>query len=245
MHLSRLKIREFRNLKDFEIRFSRYDESEDIEKKIEFKSHAVIGQNGSGKSNLIEALIIIFRDLDLNNPASLDYKMDYVIREHNIEIMAVVGRKPKIVIDGEKISAKELSDNANTYLPSHVFAYYSGRNERIEKLFTPHQVKFEKLLREGKDDLMRRLFYCRAGHSQLVLLACLLSEDKVFKKILNDLGVIELDSALFVIKQPHFLKSKTLNDEDIQKGDKRFWYARGTVVNNFLDKLWETCGGAH
>jgi recombinational DNA repair ATPase RecF len=48
----------------------------------EFNSHAVIGQNGTGKSNLLEAMITIFRDLDLNNAAALDYEMDYTVRGH-------------------------------------------------------------------------------------------------------------------------------------------------------------------
>jgi recombinational DNA repair ATPase RecF len=65
MHLSRLKIREFRNLRDFEITFTpSAKDSDGVER--DFKSHAVIGQNGSGKSNMIEAIVTIFRDLDLN-----------------------------------------------------------------------------------------------------------------------------------------------------------------------------------
>ena len=31
----------------------------------------------------------------------------------------------------------------------------------------------------------------------------------------------------------------TLEEDDIQNGDNRFWYARGTVVDEFLDKLWD------
>jgi len=46
-----------------------------------------------------------------------------------------------------------------------------------------------------------------------------------------------LESALFVLQQPHTLRS--LEAKDITEGDPRFWYARGTVVNEFLDKLWK------
>jgi recombinational DNA repair ATPase RecF len=49
MHLSRLKIREFRNLRDFEITFTPSAQDADGV-TLDFKSHAVIGQNGSGKS---------------------------------------------------------------------------------------------------------------------------------------------------------------------------------------------------
>ena len=76
MHLHRLKIAGFRNLRDFEIAF----DPGGTAPGERFNSHAVIGQNGSGKSNLLEALVTIFRDLDLNEPASLDYELDYTVR---------------------------------------------------------------------------------------------------------------------------------------------------------------------
>ncbi|WKV92993.1 AAA family ATPase [Halomonas sp. HAL1] len=84
---------------------------------------------------------------------------------------------------------------------------------------------------------MRRLFYCRGGHSQLVLLACLLSEDPVFKKLLGNLNIEAIESALFVLKKPY--SAKNLDESDIELGDSRFWYRRGTVVNGFLEKLWQ------
>lgn len=240
MHIERLKIKEFRNLKDFEIQFTQVvpaSEKADNE-PLEFNSHAVIGQNGSGKSNLLEAIITIFRDLDLNNAAALGYEMDYTLRGHNIRLTAVSGKKPKVIINGQRSSAGALAEHAREYLPSHVFAYYSGKNERIEQLFQAHQKRFTQLLRKGQDELMRRLFYCRGGHNQLVLLACLLSRDPLFVRLLKDLNILDLDSALFVLKQPHHLKQK-LEEVDLLNGDNRFWYARGTVVNEFLDKLWQ------
>lgn len=275
MHLRRIKIKAFRNLKDFEIEFATGAPDTHVEGGWRtFNSHAVIGANGSGKSNLIEAIITIFRDLDLNQVASLDYELDYSIRDHSINIKASASKRPSVFIDGERASAKRLSDEARTFLPSTVFVYYSGKNERVERLFQPHQRRFnqrmeitaeeylpEHLLtdltgeeqaqaiaehsrradrrreRLGEDQL-RRLFYCRGGHSQLVLLACFLSEDEAFTQLLKDLHIVELDSALFVLKQPHRLR-QDLNEKDILEGDNRFWYARGEVISEFLDKLWQ------
>jgi len=237
MHIHRLKIQNFRNLKDFEISFSEKAVLPDGEIK-ELKSHAIIGQNGSGKSNLLEAMITIFRDLDLNDAASLDYELEYEWSGHSIQVVGSNGKKPSVTIDGERSSATALSQHAKEYLPSHVFTYYSGKNERIEKLFQSHQRRFTQSLRKGHDDLIRRLFYCRGGHSQLVLLACMLSKDEVFTQILKDLNIVDLDSALFVLKKPHHLK-RTLNEDDLIEGDNRFWYARGTVVEEILDKLWQ------
>ncbi|WP_035012713.1 AAA family ATPase, partial [Enterovibrio norvegicus] len=52
------------------------------------RSHALIGQNGTGKSNLIEALITLFRDVDLDREAAFDYTLEYEIRGHVVRIQA-------------------------------------------------------------------------------------------------------------------------------------------------------------
>jgi hypothetical protein len=278
LHLHRLKLISFRNLRDLEICFDAYvagDVGEDPGSRL--KSHAVIGQNGTGKSNLIEAIVTIFRDFGLDNDSSLDYELEYSIRGHFIRVKADLAkqRRPFVWVDGKAESQGYLVKNKQL-LPSHVFAYYSGRNERLEALFQEHLRRFnrrqeisdeevlperllqnfsasaadiraveavrrkwnnEKTIRQFGDDKLRRLFYCRGGHSQLVLLSCLLSNDPIFTGILDDLNIESLESALFVLKQPHRLRE--LKEDDIVEGDPRFWFARGNVVSEFLDKLWQ------
>ncbi len=120
-----------------------------------------------------------------------------------------------------------------------MFAYYSGRSERIEAIFQQHQQRFYKALLEGNDDLLRRLFYCRTVHSQFVLLAYLLRDDAECRRILSDLGIEELESVLFVLKRPYWFKTD-LAEEILMNGDNRFWYARG-IVQEFLNELWKEC----
>lgn len=280
MQLQRIRIGAFRNLDGVEIVFkTHFDLSTENESDATLKpirSHALIGENGTGKSNLIEALITIFRDIDLDRDAAFDYEVDYSIRGRTVQVKADLSlqRRPYVRVDGKTESQNYLLRNREL-LPSHIFAYYSGRNERIEELFQEHQRRFNrrqeitaeevlpenllrgftasesdiraieevrkreerKTLRQFGDDRLRRLFYCRGGHSQLVLLACLLSDDPVFKNVLAKLHIESLESALFVLKQPHHLRE--LKDEDILQGDPRFWYARGNVVTEFLDKVWQ------
>jgi predicted ATPase len=282
LHLERLQLPAFKNLKQLDIHFTAYAKDErmgGLPRRL--RSHAIIGQNGTGKSNLIEALITIFRDLDLDRDAAFDYCLDYFIRGHKVRIEAVTAKqkRPFVWVDGKAASQGHLLSHREL-LPSHIFAYYSGRNERIEALFQEHQRRFnlrqeittdevlpENLLenftgsdadiraveeakrrREARmkqvgDDRLRRLFYCRGGHSQLVLLACLLSDDPVFKKVLNNLHIESLESALFVLKEPYRLRQKRqdkrFDETELNEGDPRFWYARGNVVSEFLDKLWQ------
>ncbi len=239
MHLSRLKIREFRNLRDFEISFTSSGSDANGEVR-DFKSHAVIGQNGSGKSNLLEAIVTIFRDLDLNQKTTFDYELDYSCRGHQIQVNGNSGRVQVLDL-GQQITRdhpiSHLSKNALKYLPNHVFAYYSGRNERIEALFQQHQQRFYKALLDGSDELLRRLFYCRTVHSQFVLLAHLLDDDIECRRTLSDLGIEELESVLFVLKRPYWFKTD-LAEEILMNGDNRFWYARG-IVQEFLNELWK------
>jgi predicted ATPase len=338
MQLRCLAIPNFRNLRGLVIDFATHLEprpgaaSTAAPKAI--RSHALIGQNGTGKSNLIEALITIFRDIDLDRDAAFDYTLEYEIRGHVVRIQADLARqrRPFVWVDGDRVSQDYLNKNdppdktprddrrGPRLLPSHVFAYYSGRNERIEALFQDHQKRFngrqeitaDEVLRgdlftsykapremlaleaelrsfEGRteaeltatehanlvrikdalqpyyeqrnrflsstesehrrrsakvsDDRLRRLFYCRGGHSQLVLLACLLSDDPVFQKVLKNLHIDSLESALFVLKEPYRLREKRRNgkfDEvELNEGDPRFWFARGSVVSEFLDSLWQ------
>ena len=109
---------------------------------------------------MIEAIVTIFRDLDLNQKTPFAYELDYSCRGHFIQ---VVSKDNQVKIwDEDRVVKKSgptkralsyLSSNAKTYLPSHVFAYYSGRNERIESIFQDHQRRFSKALREGSDEL--------------------------------------------------------------------------------------------
>lgn len=284
MRLRHLAIPHFRNLRDVAFDFATHfnpasGDRDAVPKPI--RSHALIGQNGAGKSNLLEALITLFRDLDLDRDAALDYTLEYEIRGHTVRIQAVTAKqkRPFVWVDGQARSQGYLRANREL-LPSHIFAYYSGRNERIEALFQEHQRRFNRRqeivaeevlpaellnsftaseadiraleaaknreanrLQQLGDDRLRRLFYCRGGHSQLVLLACLLSNDPVFQKVLDNLHIEALESALFVLKEPHRLREKRrngkLDEHDLSAGDPRFWYARGNVVSEFLDKLWQ------
>jgi len=286
MQLRQLAIPQFRNLRgvviDFATQLEPASGAPPNSSPRVIRSHALIGQNGVGKSNLIEALITIFRDVDLDRDAAIDYTLEYEIRGHTVKLQADTAKqkRPFVWVDGKAETQGYLLKNRQL-LPSHVFAYYSGRNERIETLFQEHQRRFnqrqeitaeEKLsgealaslyrnsqfdaeaaaklqadiesrVRRTGDDRLRRLFYCRGGHSQLVLLACLLSDDPVFQKVLKNLHIEALESALFVLKEPHRLREKRrggrFDENELNEGDPRFWYARGNVVSEFLDKLWQ------
>ncbi|WP_371194078.1 AAA family ATPase [Glaciecola sp. SC05] len=237
MKLDKLWISEFKNLKDIEIDF---DQDELVT--------VIIGWNGAGKSNVIEALVIIFRDLDLHKAPSFSYKLEYVCRGNRIIVEAkttdIKKEQYKVLIhnadDIKDIITDKYTEFFNNkereYLPSNVFGYYSGPSDRLANHFYEHQRKFrDQLLYPDKYGLdektlpLRPLFYAQKVHSNFVLLSFFLGQDENVRRFLKEKLFIEgIESVLFVLNKP---------DWSSKEGDPRFWNATG-VVRPFLDRLF-------
>jgi predicted ATPase len=96
MKLERLSIPNYRNLRSFEINFG---ESQ--------PTTVLIGRNGSGKSNLIEAIVEIFRELELGSVPGFGYQLQYVCRDHTIQLDADPvrpSRRLDITVDGKSLT---------------------------------------------------------------------------------------------------------------------------------------------
>ena len=226
MRINKLYIEEFKNLKDFHIDF--------YEQEL---TSVFIGKNGAGKSNVIEALVIIFRDLDLKREPSFGFKLNYICNNHDVQIISNVGKeKYTIEVDGNKLTLSHfLSEDEcgnRIYFPKHVFAYYSGSSHRLEHHFDKHQEKFYHELLDGKQNPFRRFFYARLIHSHFVLLSFFSFYDEKSKDFLKKyLDIIELESILFVFKRPYWSKKG-------KYAINEFWGARG-IVSDFLKSLFQ------
>lgn len=78
MRIDRLYLEEFRNLVDFEVDFDQTSNRQ-----------VIVGRNGVGKSNLLEALTWIFRDLDLEQESAFAYEIEYLCNQHCVKIVCV------------------------------------------------------------------------------------------------------------------------------------------------------------
>src|SRR5262245_43817155 len=115
MRLDRLTIPSYRNLRSFEIDF---DESQ--------PTTVLLGRHGSGKSNLIEAIVEIFLQLELGGAPAFAYTLEYACRDHKIKIDANPERASKrldITVDGKAVSQRAFLKDVANYLPNYVFAY--------------------------------------------------------------------------------------------------------------------------
>jgi predicted ATPase len=81
-----LRLENFKNLHDFEVDFS-----------LETERQVVIGRNGVGKSNILEAIAWIFRDLDLGEESDFEYAIKYRCRGSYVKIVSkgLSSKKPK------------------------------------------------------------------------------------------------------------------------------------------------------
>jgi predicted ATPase len=233
VRLDRLRIPQYRNLSGFDIDF---DEQQ--------STTVLLGRNGTGKSNLIEAIVEIFRDLELGVPPVFAYTVEYLCREHSVRIDADPDRASKrldISIDSRPVTQAAFQRDLDTYLPNYVFAYYSGWSSRLERHFDrPTRRHYDRILKSADGELpLRRLFFCRKEYSQLVLLAFFLAGSATPRGVLRDyLGIARFESALFVLKTPWWRGSGAPSKTQLAEGDPRFWYARG-AFKGFLGRLWK------
>ena len=243
MRIHEVYIQNFKNLKQFGISL---DPNE--------MNTVLLGQNATGKSNFIEALVLIFKYLDLEKEPpkelNLKYKIEYECRGKKIFIDYLhskytfhIGHKNTIngketwLTEGKGLSKAEFFRNKNEYLPKYVFTYYSGISNRLKDHFDEHQKKFyDKIIDVDatKDtvDELRRLFYVQLVHSYFVLMAFFTYETTETKQFLQKYLFIEdLESILFKFQRPYFATNKKFHDLFM-------WGAKG-LVREFLDKLWD------
>lgn len=212
MRLDKVYIDGFKNLKQLTADF---DESR--------LTTVVIGQNGAGKSNLIEAIISIFRWVDLRrNEPRFHYRLDYRIDSVKVSLSNLPD-EPAIAVEGKAVTRTEFERRKNEWFPDLVFGYYSGGSRRLESLFDAHQrryyddIKLEEnpaLVAKAQAD--RRLFYCRPIHGVLALLAFFAFPDaKVSAELANKLGITGFHSMLGLFREPWFAKGKKTSAEEL------------------------------
>lgn len=117
MQLKKLWIKDYKNLKNFSL---------DFEKGNHLS--ILIGNNGSGKSNVLEAISGIFAEWNgyPYTRFNTDYKVEYDYDGKNI----VLEKNDKNItynVDGVLLE----DSKANPYLPSNVVALYSGEDLRL------------------------------------------------------------------------------------------------------------------
>jgi predicted ATPase len=227
MRLKTVFISQYKNLKDFSLNL-------DGENFIDI----FVGKNGSGKSNLFEALTEIFRHLyEFDNKGEIGF--EYVVK------FEINGAEIKIAWKGGELSVndkvrKTISD---VPLPDNVLIYYSGHNDTVADLVQRYEVDFRKRIKGANPEESRRFIGIGQQYKQLLLGVLLLqcAQNTARQFICQKLGVQSVGSDLYLtLQRPSFAASalKALNVDGIENFDPRthYWAADG-ITRDFLDKL--------
>jgi Type I restriction modification DNA specificity domain len=239
--LIELWLEDFKNLTDYTVRF---DPSHSID--------IVLGWNGTGKSNLFEALVIIFRDLHrwseknqwTQKPMN-GYRLRYAIDGEIVEVswQPREMKRPNLQMGTPQEGKAELDSlksitRDKLRLPRFIFGYYSVPTNRLAEHFLPmKQEHYYRLLKATSDDpstlnnlLEQRRFFCaESHHAKYVLLAFCHKEDEDIRRFLEErLRIVGFESALFIIRKPRWEK-KGQTAED-------FWGATG-IMRRVMERL--------
>lgn len=231
MRLTSVYIDQYKNLRDFSLRF---DGNSFID--------VFVGKNGSGKSNLFEALIEIFRHIveyDRDKaPCDFNYRIDFEIDGKATEIGWNSGA---LTING-----KERKTIGDTLLPDNVLIYYSGHNTTVLNIVARYEEAFRRRIKGANIEDSRRFIGIGPEYKALLLAVLLTQPDanKARRIISDKLGVVSVGDHLLVeLKRPAFANGrlKELEVEGIEAFDPRthYWGADG-ITRGFLNKL-ATC----
>lgn len=220
MRLDKVSIDGFKNLQALELDFD--------ERQL---TTVLIGQNGAGKSNLIEAITQVFRWIDLRrNEPRFRYRVAYRVQPHGkvtpnppSVCLSNFPGEPAIRVDGQEIKRTEFEKRKAEWFPDLVFGYYSGGSRRLEALFDSHQRRYYDDIKLEDSEAMvakaqeaRRLFYCRPIHGVLALMALFAFPDrKVTDELASRLGITGFHSLLALFREPWFAKDKRTSAEDL------------------------------
>lgn len=220
MRLDKISIDGFKNLRCLELDFD--------ERHL---TTVLIGQNGAGKSNLIEAITQVFRWVDLRrNEPRFRYRVTYRIQPLGSAVpnppsvcLSNFPGEPAIRVNGQEVKRTEFEKRKTEWFPDLVFGYYSGGSRRLEALFDSHQRRYyddikleDDTAKVAKAQEARRLFYCRPIHGVLALLSLFAFPDaKVTAELADRLGITGFHSLLALFREPWFAKDKRVYAETL------------------------------
>lgn len=245
MRLKRVYIQEYKNLREFECLFS------------ESNISAFIGNNGSGKSNLLEVITRAFgaaknyaegKGLTLiaphTRPSVLNCVVDYQINgveyslryntnvedllmRLNAEVPEHVTENIEIVQNGKKLTKKQLP----TALPASILLYYAGETLRQKGVAeeTYDSIYEEKLKKAQSADLpgLRFMDYYSAKDLPMLLVTASAYRGLYMSRLLSFLRCTDIAPKFSIILQAP-PKGRGAGDT--------YWGATG-FVKHFLDGL--------
>jgi len=183
MKLKRLWIKEFKNLYNFDLNFEQNN-----------GVTVLIGNNGSGKSNVLEAISAIFYDLyNMRNKQRKrikisEYELEYIFDDKHI----IFEKNDENYIFKYYLSNTEERPidlfKLEEYLPSNIIMIYSGEDIKIkQQYYEPFRRKFQAELRDSqKIPTLPKLLYLDSFFWTIGLLVLFKKDIEFCKRILKN-----------------------------------------------------------
>ena len=155
------------------------------------KYTTLIGTNGSGKSNWLEAISAIFLGLYMKQPKGMNYSMEYAL-----------GGNTYIVNNGVITKNNRKVPDVQQVLPDKVIACYSGEDQRLwNNFYKPH---YDKFFNEAIKNVYQEpeMIYINKNHWILALISLLCSEKPEIKSFISSIFNIdgEVDKSEITVK---------------------------------------------
>lgn len=219
--LKYLYIKDWFLLKNFEVKFNQ-------------KINVLIGENGSGKSSIIECLALIFGHLysyfideEKKSAPVSEYIVHFKSQDsesgiwHNVVInnnteTVHSSFNPLITVDDEIININKNADIVRRILPLRIGLYYAGVTDRLQKISRNFEKKYINKIREDKSTNLSPLklptpapfLYIKDEHLSIMLLSLLMSDSDENKNIIEESLFIDINSTdiEFIFKKPEWHK---------------------------------------
>lgn len=246
MRIKSLKVEDFFILKDF---------------KIDFNNNisVLIGENGSGKSTILELIADIFGHLHkffILNDKTAEFVEDYEIvydfekdnESYKIEIHSrqyVDNRSctfvPQIWINGEELSIAQIErkyDGMETFLPTKTILGYAGISDHLKVLSEHFEEKYKKEITKVNNQYSlsplnlpkeRPFIYIKPEHLSMLVLSLFFSDNKQDKDFLTEYLKIDKDSCQIALV---FKKPSWA-----KKKEEKWWGISGNVALQYFQAI--------
>lgn len=210
MKITYLEISGYKNLNDVQIHF------------VEGSSvNALIGNNGSGKSNVLEAIVKIFSSVISKELLEFSYEVKYTIDDNNF----VLSNKNNALLFTKNDKAVKKAD-VYTSIPLGIFLYYCGETDRLESLSNNFvDTAFSKALKSYDEIVIKYLSLIELRDFPCALIANAAYRNSTYQKACDLIGIDEIGGPISLhLKRPVWSKSAPITNDS-------FWNAQGTVAN--------------
>lgn len=189
VRLQKLNIKGYKNIQDQQFDFSANQ-----------GLIALVGENGSGKSNLLEAISSIFNSVLLESSVDFEYVVEYTIGTDSVRLTNATGSL-SCEVNGTNKTSNEIKDH---FVPSRIIANYSGEDLRLfSSCYKPSYDKFTKQLKAQDALPTLQMVYINKYYWDLCLLSLYFADHTVKTDIADfcstQLGIKSVQSITFEI----------------------------------------------